>query len=446
MGKTIPADQLYLSLGKLRATQHVLRSYNECVEMAQKNATSDAPTQFDGQSRLYRHHASELFSVLGFQVQNQTDKITVNGLDDLIASVEDVYNESIRAHRTQIDGGSVSFEGLGELFRPGIIVNMVTSLGSGGAVRAGCVVRSGFYEEKKTVFGKEKCFRMELEYIVAFGRYFATVRFEEIFAGWTGKTKSVKELPYYPADDKAIAGFAARGLNSVSMAGIKNQEECRYVEYAPGAFFPHGQKRAHISASGSGGRIVIDCERGVALGHCPSQGSDEATLAMMNSAARYKRGIRNASGATQSSAFSPNVEGILLLDEIPESLCCLIWPALVGFSFATKHWGHVLVDGLEEIKFNDRAFDLLVLTPQRKRLIKALVSFGGKATQSKFQDIVAGKSGGSVFLLHGPPGVGKTLTAEAIAELLHRPLYYVTMGELGTNPEEMEKRLVGCFS
>ena len=37
----------------------------------------------------------------------------------------------------------------------------------------------------------------------------------------------------------------------------------------------------------------------------------------------------------------------------------------------------------------------------------------------------------SIFLLHGPPGVGKTLTAEAIAELLHRPLYSITVGELG---------------
>jgi len=45
-------------------------------------------------------------------------------------------------------------------------------------------------------------------------------------------------------------------------------------------------------------------------------------------------------------------------------------------------------------------------------------------------------------LLHGSPGVGKTLTAESIAELLHRPLYSVSVGELGTDTIELEKKLV----
>ncbi|KAJ3170410.1 hypothetical protein HDU87_008804 [Geranomyces variabilis] len=174
-----------------------------------------------------------------------------------------------------------------------------------------------------------------------------------------------------------------------------------------------------MSLSSSGGRIVIDCAKGLALGHYSSQGSDEPTLPMMNAAGRYKREVNSkSSGGNFTPSILPSIEGMLL-----------------------KQWGHILVESLEKIAFNGRAFDLLVLSPERKRLIKALVSFGGKPTQAKFQDNVAGKSGGSVFLLHGPPGVGKTLTAEAIAELLHRPLHFVTMGELGTNPEEMEKRL-----
>ena len=36
-------------------------------------------------------------------------------------------------------------------------------------------------------------------------------------------------------------------------------------------------------------------------------------------------------------------------------------------------------------------------------------------------DVVEGKGGSAVFLLHGPPGSGKTLTAEAIAEMLRKP-------------------------
>ena len=44
-------------------------------------------------------------------------------------------------------------------------------------------------------------------------------------------------------------------------------------------------------------------------------------------------------------------------------------------------------------------------------------------------------------MLHGPPGVGKTLTCEAVAELLHKPLYSVTVGELGTNVDTLERKL-----
>ena len=55
------------------------------------------------------------------------------------------------------------------------------------------------------------------------------------------------------------------------------------------------------------------------------------------------------------------------------------------------------------IDFDASAFRQLVLPEERKQLIKALVQFSGDT----FADIIRGKGEGSVFLLYGPPGVGK---------------------------------------
>lgn len=51
----------------------------------------------------------------------------------------------------------------------------------------------------------------------------------------------------------------------------------------------------------------------------------------------------------------------------------------------------------------------------------------------------------SKFCSVGPPGVGKTLTAECIADLYERPLYSVTSGDLGVDPETVEERLRDIF-
>jgi AAA+ superfamily predicted ATPase len=48
-------------------------------------------------------------------------------------------------------------------------------------------------------------------------------------------------------------------------------------------------------------------------------------------------------------------------------------------------------------------------------------------------DFVKNKGEGRIFLLHGPPGVGKTCTAECVAELARRPLLALTSGDIGTS-------------
>ncbi|KAK5434086.1 hypothetical protein LTR34_003598 [Exophiala xenobiotica] len=54
-------------------------------------------------------------------------------------------------------------------------------------------------------------------------------------------------------------------------------------------------------------------------------------------------------------------------------------------------------------------------------------------------DVIVGKGNGLVVLLHGPPGTGKTFTAEGVAEFARKPLYRVTCGDIGTTPEGVEK-------
>ncbi|MBW0488966.1 hypothetical protein O181_028681 [Austropuccinia psidii MF-1] len=120
-----------------------------------------------------------------------------------------------------------------------------------------------------------------------------------------------------------------------------------------------------------------------------------------------------------------------------------IWrlsPTLHGFSFVTKRWGELLVERLSSIDFDHHAFDHLILPSRKKELIRGLVeSSQGQASYVK--DVISQKGGGLVFCLYGAAGCGKTLTAEAVAEVLKRPLYNIGSGELGTNAALVETNL-----
>ncbi|BGO98223.1 hypothetical protein NBRC10513v2_001392 [Rhodotorula toruloides] len=144
----------------------------------------------------------------------------------------------------------------------------------------------------------------------------------------------------------------------------------------------------------------------------------------------------------------------------------LLPPTIYGFSLSLREWGELLVANFSPIAFRDNAWDRLVLDEQTKRLVKGLVecneavrearkrqkkegagaTTNGQAAKEEKEvevvsDIVEGKGGGLVITLHGAPGTGKTLTAEAVAETLRVPLYTVGAGSLGVQADVLEKRL-----
>ncbi|KAK4544629.1 hypothetical protein LTR36_004201 [Oleoguttula mirabilis] len=116
-------------------------------------------------------------------------------------------------------------------------------------------------------------------------------------------------------------------------------------------------------------------------------------------------------------------------------------PVVLGFAFSEKLWLEFSLSGVREIEYNESAFDSLVLPPDQKDIVRALVESHKFHAAKTIDDVVQGKGKGLVAVLHGPPGTGKTLTAEGISELLKCPLYMVSAGELGTDPARLEHEL-----
>ncbi|QRV78448.1 AAA family ATPase [Ceratobasidium sp. AG-Ba] len=136
-----------------------------------------------------------------------------------------------------------------------------------------------------------------------------------------------------------------------------------------------------------------------------------------------------------------NVEEYQPSEPLPDEILCLVPPAHFGWSFTAKVWGLVLVENMADIVFDEMAFDQLVLKKEYKKMIKALVETHAAQGDGFVKDLVAGKGGGMVMVLHGKPGTGKTLTAEAISEHLKCPLYVVSSGELGIQAAQLERQL-----
>ncbi|KAI8277772.1 ATP-dependent zinc metalloprotease FtsH [Colletotrichum sp. SAR11_240] len=95
---------------------------------------------------------------------------------------------------------------------------------------------------------------------------------------------------------------------------------------------------------------------------------------------------------------------------------------------------------LIDVKWNHQAFDDLVLEKSTKTLVHSMVKQHSSKGDS-FDDIISGKGKGIVCLFSGPPGSGKTLTAEAVAEITRKPLYSVSAGDLGVKPKEVDQKL-----
>ncbi|KAI1407978.1 hypothetical protein F5Y13DRAFT_173564 [Hypoxylon sp. FL1857] len=116
--------------------------------------------------------------------------------------------------------------------------------------------------------------------------------------------------------------------------------------------------------------------------------------------------------------------------------------------FASLDIGSIDMNRLQ----SDVSLDDIQMKESHRKMIRSAVSAHFRSQKSENKrpstidlDIIRGKGEGLVILLHGPPGVGKTATAEAVAIENQRPLFPITCGDLGFSPGEVDTTLRNIF-
>jgi AAA+ superfamily predicted ATPase len=230
----------------------------------------------------------------------------------------------------------------------------------------------------------------------------------------------LENLPFFVLTDKQYQYFQTKNLKLVDMlTGI------HYLSLKGKIYNKCG------NALSCSGRVIVDQEYYDNIDNDDSD--DEEDLFLENN---LKEQIDS-----EGNIITKEGDSIILEKENIKDNEWMIIPYIAVYNIDYKVWGLTHASNLSKINFRSDAFNKVVMEQEKKQLIKKVIEFGSNnnlKNQSQWDDIVEGKSGGLIFLLHGLPGLGKTLIAESSAELLNRPLISITAGQLGTEASEIE--------
>lgn len=223
-----------------------------------------------------------------------------------------------------------------------------------------------------------------------------------------------EELVLTIATPEHIKTLTARGRELIDR--LKGKEGVSYLTYAGVAYTP-GFWGARVRHNVKG-RVVVD-----SMG-CQIADPNEFSALMRLAGVTIEHNNDDEIVPVEAQHLTDDAFGMVM-------------NTVVTYDLTRSRWMVGSASNLSPVEFRQDAFDQLVLDPRRKRLVKAIAS---NLSQTNI-DIIDGKGGGAIFLLDGEPGTGKTLTAEASAEHMQRILYKVSLGELGTEVEQLEDAL-----
>lgn len=328
---------------------------------------------------------------------NEQDMTTRSHVDLLYRVLDEELRDVISSRNNLVANGVISHDLLWTIFEPGDFVFSVVD----GRKRA-------FSFESGDINPKNGKFEMEGKYIDFDGEDFGYVTHSMSVPAYEG-TSAIAALPAFPLVYHSDHATIRRQLTARGKLW-QDHRGYHYKQYEGIAktYFCSREMKLSIKS-----RIVIDTKA--------------------------------------YTTFNPNDEIYLdsdVSDELSDDQRMISTPIIRGYALKEKRWLEFYIDGVQDIKWDARAFDSLVLPHAQQDLKQLILAFADAHSEhlDGFDDIIQGKGRGVIMLLSGPPGVGKTLTAESVAEVMKVPLYVLSAGDLGTSASRVEASLKDILS
>lgn len=359
---------------------------------------------------------------------------TKTHVDLLWTLLEEELRDTIREKLDHVANGVVTFANIWAIFEPGCLVfgkaedhDRIYKFAVGNYTVDGC---------------GNPLYRLTCQYIDFDGDHFGYGSEQLMIRSFSGTTDITTlqtfPLEYHPHIENVKERLLVRGKLFESYKGYHFKA---YDGIATGQGFC-GTIRFSINS-----RVILDTaafnrfnpNRKIHLTQISSSTSS-STDSDQDVYARPGRGRGHRASTVTNGKAAQTTTNDFTTPDLTETQLLISTPALRGYSLKDKKWLDFYIPSITSITWNTDAFASLVAPPDQKELILAFAQ-SQLQNQSTFDDVIQGKGRGIIMLLSGPPGVGKTLTAESVAETMKVPLYMVGAGDLGDTPSDVEKTL-----
>jgi hypothetical protein len=397
--------------------------------------------EFQGKFEPLIHRWAELQDAIAKLGDDTEDKRTTKAHAELLQEIlTKEFKSMIDTSQDMKSKKVMTYEHLWTLFQPGATVFARQD----GQETAMTLVETKYGVDCKGA----PCFWLTCKYVDWDGAKFGSNKINLSIAAYTGTraitTLRVYPIEFHPEGEAIRARLIDRGAKAEALAG-PNYRAYQGVAWRQGGF---GNKDKYNVK----GRIVIDTygwnrfnptqsvfvaplnQKELAPPPPPGQYNEDEV-----DEGEYQYEDEDDSGMPIDGAFADEEDAAKhppLTTE--QKLICS--PLLRGYSLKNKFWLNFFVNCVKEIEWQTDAFDRLVLPKNQKELILGFTESQRKFRDT-FDDVIEGKGKGMIILLCGPPGVGKTLTSESVAEEMKVPLYMMSAGDLGFDPRKVETKL-----